>query len=185
MSIFRFEYFTTFFTKKQLITLSEENKEFKYENVKRGEFDEKDNNEDNKYEILNLDFSILKEKKNELDFLSYINENINYKYNKMIVIENKDVINSKIIKSSIIRYYLISKNKNVFKIEINKKESNKDILNNFYLPDNIHNFVEENGFCNLFNIHRIKNEFRFLIQSSIGISIKTSNAERYFKDNFE
>jgi len=185
MSIFRFEYFTTFFTKKQLITLSEENKEFKYENVKRGDNAEKDNNEDNKYEILKLDFSILKEKKNELDFLSYINENINYKYNKMIVIENKDVLNNKIIKSSIIRYYIISKNKNVFKIEINKKESNKDILNNFYLPDNIHNFVDENGSCNLFNIHRIKNEFRFLSQSSIGISIKTVNAEKYFKDNFE
>ena len=185
MSIFRFEYFTTFFTKKQLTTLSEENKEFKYENVKRGDIAEKDNNEDNKYEILKLDFSILKEKKNELDFLSYINEIINYKNNKMIVIENKDVLNKKIIKSSLVRYYLISKNKNVFKIEINKKESNKDILNNFYLPDNIHNLVEENGFCNLFNVYRIKNEFRFLAQSSIGINIKTANAEKYIKDNFE
>jgi len=185
MSIFRFEYFTTYFIRNQLIYLSEENKEFKYDNVKRGNFFEDINNEDNKYEKLILDFSVLKEKKNEKDFLSYVNENINYNNNKMIVIENKDVINKKIIKSSLIRYYLISKNKNVFKIEINKKESNKDILNNFYLPDNIHNFVEENGFCNLLNIHRIKNEFRFLGQSSIGISIKTVNAEKYFKDNFE
>ena len=103
----------------------------------------------------------------------------------MILKENNGVINSKIIKSSIIRYYLISKNKNVFKIDINKKESNKDILNNFYLPDFILNFVEENGCCNLFNIHRIKNEFRFLAQSSIGINIKTGNAEKYLKDNFE
>ena len=103
----------------------------------------------------------------------------------MIVIENKDVLNKKIIKSSIIRYYLISKNKSVFKIEIIKKESNKDILNNFYLPDNIRSFVEENGFCNLLNIHRIKNEFNFLTPTSIGISIKTLNAEKYFKDNFE
>ena len=103
----------------------------------------------------------------------------------MIVIENKDILDKKIIKSSIIRYYIISKNKNVFKIEINKKESNRDILNNFYLPDIIHNFVEENGFCNLLNIHRIKNEFKFLTPSSIRINIKTTNAEKYFKDNFE
>ena len=185
MSIFRFEYFTTFFTKKQLVDLNNENKEFKYENVKRGDITEKDNNEDKMYEILNFDFSILKEKKNELDFLTYIEEKINYKNNKMIVIENKDVLNKKIVKSSLLRYYIISKNRNVFKIEINKKESNKDILNNVYLPDSIHNFVEGNGFCNLFNIHRIKNEFRFLTTSSIGISIKTVNAERYFKDNFE
>jgi hypothetical protein len=185
MSIFRFEYFSTFFTKKQLMTLSEEKKEFKYENVKRGDISEKDNNEDNKYEKLKLDFSIIKEKKNEIGFLSYINQIINYNNNKMIVIENKDVLDKKIIKSSIIRYYIISKNKNVFKIEINKKESNRDILNNFYLPDIIHNFVEENGFCNLLNIHRIKNEFKFLTPSSIGISIKTANAEKYFKDNFE
>ena len=185
MSIFRFEYFSTFFTKKQLMTLSEEKKEFKYENVKRGEISEKDNNEDNKYQQLKLDFSIIKEKKNEIDFLSYINQTINYNNNKMIVIENKDVLDKKIIKSSIIRYYIISKNKNVFKIEINKKESNRDILNNFYLPDIIHNFVEGNGFCNLLNIHRIKNEFKFLTPSSIEINIKTANAEKYFKDNFE
>ena len=80
---------------------------------------------------------------------------------------------------------IISKNKNVFKVDIIKKETNKDILKNFYLPDNIHNFVEENGFCNLFNMHRIKNEFRFLTSNSIGISIKKANAEKYFKDNFE
>ena len=185
MSIFRFEYFTTYFKRNQLIYLSEENKDFKYDDVKRENVSEDINNVDNKYEKLILDYSVLKEKKNEKDFLSYVNENINYKYNKMIVIENKDVINKKIIKSSLIRYYLISKNKNVFKIEINKKDSNKDILNNFYLPDNIHDFVEEKGCCNLLNIHRIKNELNFLTQSSIGISIKTVNAEKYFKDNFE
>ena len=135
--------------------------------------------------MLKLDFSIIKEKKNEKDFLSYINQIINYNNNKMIVIENKDVINKKIIKSSLIRYYIISKNKKVFKIEINKKETNRDILNNFYLPDIIYNFVEESGFCNLLNIHRIKNEFKFLTSNSIGISIKTVNAKKYFKDNFE
>ena len=183
ISIFRFEYFTTYFTKKQLITLSEEKKEFKYDNVKRGNISEDINNEDNKYEKLILDFSIIKEKKNEKDFLFFVNQNINN--NKMIVIENKDVLNKKIIKSSIIKYYLISKNKSVFKIEINKKELNKDILNNFYLPDNIYSFVEENGFCNLMNIHRIKNEFNFLALKSIGISIRVMNAEKYFKDNFE
>ena len=186
MSIFRFEYFSTYFTKMQLKTLSEENKEFKYENVKRGEKLSNSIDEDNKYEKLKLDFSIFKEKKNELDFLENINEIINYNNNKMIIIENKDVVDTKIIKSSIIRYYIISKNKNVFKIDINKKETNKDILNNFYLPDNIHNFVEENGFSNLFNVHRIKNEFRFLTQSSIGINIRTiKQPEKYLKDNFE
>ena len=182
MSIFRFEYFTTYFTKKELITLTEEKKEFKYDNIRRGNLSEDNNKEDNN-RVLTLDFSIIKEKKNEKDFLFFINQNL--RNNRMIVIENKDVLNKKLIKSSLIRYYLISKSKSVFKIDIIKKETNKDILNNFYLPDKIHNFVGDNGFCNLLNIHRIKNEFNFLSQSSIGINIKTANAENYFKEYFE
>jgi len=182
ISIFRFEYFTTYFTKKELITLSEEKKEFKYDNIRRENLSEDNNNEDNN-KLLTLDFSVIKEKKNEKDFLFFINQNFN-NY-RMIMIENKDVLNKKITKSSLIRYYLISKYKSDFKIDIIKKETNKDILNNFYLPDKIHNFVGENGFCNLFNIHRIKNEFNFLSHSSIGINIKTANAENYFKEYFE
>ena len=46
---------------------------------------------------------------------------------KMIEIENKNVLNKKIIKSSLIRYYLISKIKNVVKVDIIKNETNKDI----------------------------------------------------------
>ena len=44
MSIFRFEYFTTYFTKKQLITLYEKNEEFKYDNAKQGKNSENNYN---------------------------------------------------------------------------------------------------------------------------------------------
>ena len=166
-----------------VITLYEKNEEFKYDNAKQGKNSENNYNEDNEYNKLILDFSILKEKKNEQAFLSFISENMN-NY-KMIEIENKNVLNKKIIKSSLIRYYLISKIKNVVKVDIIKNETNKDILNNFYLPDTIFNYVEEKGFCNLLNTHRIKIEFNFLTQRSIGLNVQTINAEKYFNENFE
>ena len=58
----------------------------------------------------------------------------------MIIIENKDVINTKIIKCSLIRYYMIRKNNEVFKANFDFKiikSRSKDILNSFYLPDDI------------------------------------------------
>ena len=184
ISIFSFEYFTTYFTRNELIFLSEEKIKSNYNSEKKRNIFENNNNEDYKYDKLILNFSELEEMKNIKDFLFFLNENINNNNNKMIVIENKDVIKKNIIKSSLIRYFLISKNKEVFKININKKKSNRGILNNFYLPDNIINFVEENGFCNLLNIYRIKDEFKFLTEG-IEITIKTTNAEKYFKENFE
>ena len=184
ISIFRFEYFTSYFTRNELISLSEEKIKFNFNGAKKRNIFENNNNEDYNYDRLMLDFSVLEEVENIIDFLFFLNENINGNKNKMIVIENEDVIKKKTIKSSLIRYFLISKNKEVFKINIIKKESNRGILNNFYLPDNIINFVEENGFCNLLNIYRIKDEFKFLPES-IEINIRTLNAEKYFKEYFE
>ena len=61
----------------------------------------------------------------------------------------------------------------------------KDVENNFYIPKQIHDFIEENQTINLLNIHRIKYEYSFLKPESIGINIKTSNYEKYLKEYFE
>ena len=82
----------------------------------------------------------------------------------MIIIENKDVINTKIIKCSLIRYYMIRKNNEVFKANFDFKiikSRSKDILNSFYLPDDITISEKGNRFYNFLNIHRIKDEFNF------------------------
>ena len=53
MSIFRFEYYTNYFTKKELLTFDDEQKKFSYENIRREPNDESKINFQN-YEIYDL-----------------------------------------------------------------------------------------------------------------------------------
>ena len=179
-NIFRFEYFTTYYTRKELKTFADKKKKFLYKDVKR-EIGSENNIQKNE-ENLVVDFSILTEK-SEKDFFLYIEDILNEK--QCVILENKEVLNEKQIKSTLIRYYALSKKNNIIKIDINKEEMDKDIENNFYLPNIIYNYVEENKINNIVNIHRIKNDFNFLNEESIGFNIKTSNSEKYFKEYLE
>ena len=185
LSIFRFEYFTTYFTKKEIKNLSEEKKEFIYSFIKRDKPSENENNIENDDENLVVDFSTLIEKNNEKDFMIYIDDILKNK--KEIIIVNKDIINEKKLKSTLIRYYLLNKTKKtVFQIKINKSNDiEKDMENNYYLPNQLYDFVEENHVKNIINVYRIKYDYNFLKSESIGINIKISNAEKYFKEFLE
>jgi len=178
LSIFKFEYFLSYFTKRELLTLFDEKKEFIYKNIRRENVNEKNNIIDNNN--INLDISILKEKSDD-EFIKYINDKL--KKNKEIIIENKEILKNKIIKSCLIRYYILSHNDdNAFKIKIRMSEIPKDIENNFYIPNTIYDYVEKNKSNNIINIHRIKNKFRFLEKNSIGTTFSTINFENYFND---
>ena len=156
--------------------------EFLYKYIKRQKSSE--NNNENDKDYLTIDFSVLTGEKTEKDFIKYVDEMLKEK--KGIIVENKEVLNEKEIKSTLIRYYVLSKNKKgIIKIEVVKSQMNKDVENNFYLPKQIHDFIEENQVINLINIYRIKNEYNFLKPDSIGINIKTSNSDKYFKEYFE
>ena len=185
LSIFRFEYFTTYFTKKEINNLSEEKKEFIYSFIKRDKPSENENNIENDDENLVVDFSTLIEKNNEKDFMIYIDDILKNK--KEIIIVNKDIINEKKLKSTLIRYYLLNKTKKtVFQIKINKSNDiEKDMENNYYLPNQLYDFVDENQIKNIINVYRIKYDYNFLKSESIGINIKISNAEKYFKEFLE
>ena len=183
LSIFRLEYFTTYFTTKELRVLSEEKNEFVYEKIKRLKNENDDKNNEDK-EIMLLDYNIFNEKKTEKEFFEFIDEICKDK--KLIIIENKNVINNKTIKPTLIRYFAYSKNKKcILKTEINKGEMEKDIENNYYLPEEIHNNIEENQIVNIINIHRIKDEYNFLNQNSIIIKMRIAKTEKYIKDYFE
>ena len=182
LSIFRFEYFTTYFTKKELIELSEIKKEFICERKRE---DVSENNVE-KDESLVIDFSILTEKKNEKDFIIYIYDILKKREKKKVILEKKEIMNEKEIKNTLIRYYVFSRNiKKIIKIEINENEIDKDIENNYYLPTQILDLIEENQIKNILNIHRIKNIFNFLEPTSISINFKLSNAEKYLKEYLE
>ena len=109
LSIIRFEYYTTYFTKRELLSLDEDKKEFTYENVKRENYDDENikGDEDDNPKI--MDFSIFKNKKSEKEFILYI-DNI-LKESSSIVIENNNVLGKKAVKNCLIRYYILSKKK--------------------------------------------------------------------------
>ena len=186
MKIIKFEYFTTFYTKKELLSLEEQKKQFSYEFVANERNDEKNN--DNNFEnndgdvVLNLSDFI--ECKNEKNFIDKINNSLNE--NNMVILANKELLNAKKIKSTLIRYYILSNKKTLIKIELKEGENiDKDIQNNYCLPRQIHDFSGENEFKNIFNIYRIKKEFNFMKDESVRFNFKTKNAEKYFKDFLE
>ena len=182
LSVIRFEYYTTYFKRKELLTFSDEKKEFVYENVKR---DKDRDNEDiivnDEKTIKNLDFSIFKDKKDEKDLIIYIDSIL--KDNTDIVIENKEVSEQKVLKNCLIRYYILTKNKStVIKIELIKNDLTKDIENNFYIPDILFDSIEKKECNDIINTHRLNHDFKFLQSNSIGTQIKTINYENYYKE---
>ena len=166
-----------------MLQFSEEKKDFVY---KRKKEEVSENYVEDDRNLL-LDFSILT-KMNEKDFINYINTIFKKGNKDKVIFENKNIMNENEIKNTIIRYYVSTKNiKKLIKIEIRKNEYEKDIdiENNYYLPTQIHDLIEENQINNILNIHRIKEKFNFLKLTSIGIGIKLSNAEKYCKEYLE
>ena len=181
LSIIRFEYYTTYFTKRELLSLAEDQKEFIYENVKRENYDDESMNKNGDDEPNIMDFSIFNNKKNEKEFILYI-DNI-LKESGAIVIENNNILGKKAVKNCLVRYYILSKKKNnVMRIKSQKLEMSKDIENNFYIPDMMFDSVKQNQFNNIINIHRMNYKFKFMNIKNIGINFISMNYDKYFND---
>ena len=178
ISIFRFEYFTNYFTKKELLTFDDEKKQFSFDYIKRenkeaGRFNGRF--EEMKYE----DFLQIK------DFNQFLKEiDIKLKDNNGIVIQNY-LIDDDQTKKTIIRYFVLSKKKNnVFKISGKTIDIPKDIEKNYYLPNLIFDCAEKEKDKNVMNIHRIKHNFNFLEDKYFGISLSNINYDKYFNEYF-
>ena len=174
--IFRFKFYTTFFTKEELTNLFNQNKPFIYENIKRNIPNLNDNNIGNisnpAEKIFTTDFSIFEEKKDMKELIEYIKERL--KNNKIVVIKNEDILNKCEIKNTYITYYILSKDKNnnIMRTKITIDNMELDEINNCYLPELIFNSINENQVTNIFDVHRLKNEFKFFENNDIGIKIK-------------
>ena len=188
MTIIRLEYYTTFYTKNELITLEGKKQKFSYLEKERKNESNIENNNFEDYERDNevLELSNFTQYKNEKDIIAKIKDILEDK-NKVILVNN-DILKEKSVKCTIIRYYILSKKKTIIKMEKTDGNSeDKDIDNNFCLPRKIHDYVEENNCKNILNIYRIKKEFNFLNSEKENehFNFKTTNAERYFKEFLE
>ena len=185
MILIRFEYFTTFYTKDELLELEKQKQKFSYEFIKKERKEEinDDNNENYDENDVVMDLSDFDGCKNEKEFFFKIN-NILEKADKVILL-NKDILKEKkLVKRTLIRYYLWSNKNIVFTIKI-KKGIDKDVKNNYCFPGKIIDLVEKNNCKNVFNIYRIKEEFNFLINENELFEFKFKGYEKYLKENLE
>ena len=143
LSLFKFEYFTNYFTKKELLTFNEEEKQFSFEFIKRDINEERINDEDN----FEFDYN---------DFIIKITKG------KGISILNNS-IDEDTTKKSIIRYFVLCKKRNtILKFNYGTQEIQKDAANCFYLPYMILDSVEKEKDTNSINIHRTMQILGFL-----------------------
>ena len=98
------------------------------------------------------------------------------------MINNKDISEKKVLKNCLIRYFVLAKKNYIFRLNTIRSEMDKDVENSYYLPDILYDSVEKNEFKNVINIHRLRNEFRFLENNSIGININIVNYDKYFNE---
>ena len=178
LSIFRFEYFTNYFTRKELLTFHDEKKEFTFDFINH------ENNEDDgeRGDVEEISYRDYLQKKDFNQFLREIDEILKEK-------EGIEIINSMIeentTKKTMIRYFVLSKKKNnVLKLTYKMYEVSKDIEKNFYLPNTILDCVEKDKDRNILNIHRIKHNFKFLEKDHLGISLNNMNYEKYMEEYF-
>ena len=177
LSIFRFEYFTNYFTRKELLTFNEEQKKFSFEFIKR---DPNDESKRNKGLYIDFDYKEFLNNQDISQFLKKIDNILSQ--DKGLSILNYDIDDST-CRKTIIRYFVLSKKKNnVLKLYYKAFEIPKDVENNFYLPELVFDCVEKEKDKNVINIHRIKHNFKFLDNEQLGISLSNINYEKYFNE---
>ena len=181
-SIYKFNFYTTYFTKEELTKLSNSNKPFIYDNIKREKPNIISSTPTGDDYITN--FSILNEKKDIKELIIYIIEKL--KEHKKVIIENKEIINKYEIKSTLNKYYILNNDKkSIIKAKISSEEMEKEETLNFYLPQYIYNSIKDNEVINFLNVYMIKKEYKFFANNDLGINLKCANYDKYLKEMFE
>jgi hypothetical protein len=181
-SIYKFNFYTTYFTKEELTKLSNSNKPFIYDNIRREKPNIISSTPTGDDYITN--FSILNEKKDIKELIIYIIEKL--KEHKKVIIENKEIINKYEIKNTLNKYYILNNNKkSIIKAQISSEEMEKEETLNFYLPQYIYNSIKDNEVINFLNVYMIKKEYKFFANNDLGINLKCANYDKYLKEMFE
>ena len=181
-AIYKFNFYTTYFTKEELTKLSNSNKPFIYDNIKREKPNIISSTPTGDDYITN--FSILNEKKDIKELIIYIIEKL--KEHKKVIIENKEIINKYEIKNTLNKYYILNNNKkSIIKAQISSEEMEKEETLNFYLPQYIYNSIKDNEVINFLNVYMIKKEYKFFANNDLGINLKCANYGKYLKEMFE
>ena len=105
----------------------------------------------------------------------------NYHRISKVIIEDSSIKNKSKIKSSLIRFIIISLQSidNDIHIAISKKDMPNEVKHNYYYPDNYIDYIKEMNISNFMNINRLRTDIKFLKSEQIGINIDVKKAREF------
>ena len=195
MYLIRLEYFTKYKTKDEIRynynkledkkPQDKKEKEKKYDEKKKGnkiDLNQNLNEEENKSEsprssdeddnrILKLDISDIKEELDGKEFIFDMTKKLQ-RLSK-IVIEDPSIKNKKNVKSSLIRFIILStqSSDSDMHIKILEKEIPNDVRENYYYSNFFIDSIKKKNISNFCNLYRIRYDIPFLKNNHIGINI--------------
>ena len=166
--------------KKSRESEEKNNKGNNEEEENKSEKELKSEDDDNQI-IQKIDISEIKMEIDGKDFLFEILKKITRSPFNKIIIEDSSIKNKKKVKSTLIRFVLITNQTSDSDIHI--KISEKDISNeareNYYYPNFFIDSVKQRNISNFMNINRIRSDLSFLKTNQIGINIDVKKPKEY------
>ena len=131
------------------------------------------NSEDEYQRISKIDISEVKKEIDGKEFMFEILSNLHRNSLDKIIIEDSSIKNLKKVKSSLIRFVIITTQTSDSDMDI--KISEKDITNeareNYYYPNFFIDRIKNRNISNFMNINRIRSDLSFIKNNHIGINI--------------
>ena len=149
-------------------------KEEKSEEEKKEEERDSDINDDENDDFtFKIDLSEVKYPIDGKNFIKWIiSERLRIGYRKAII-EDSNIKDMNNVKSSLIRFYILSNQVmvNALKVKVSEKDLPNEVKFNYYYPSFYLDSVDANSMTNLMNVNRIRSDLPFLKSSYIGINI--------------
>ena len=140
-----------------------------YEEENKSESPRSSDEDDNR--VLKIDISDIKEEVDGKDFIFDITKKLQ-RLTK-VVIEDPTIKNKKNVKSSLIRFIIIStqSSDSDMHIKILEKDIPSDVRENYYYSNFFIDSIKKKNISNFCNLYRIRNDIPFLKNNHIGINI--------------
>ena len=149
---------------------NEEENEEKKEDEKNSDINDDDESSDMIYKI---DLSEVKCSIDGKDFIKWATlDNLKRRCRKFII-EDSNIKDTNNVKSSLIRFYILSFQGmlNLLKIKVSEKDLPDEVKFNYYYPNYYLDSVEANNMSNFMNVNRVRSDLPFLKSNYIGINI--------------
>ena len=140
-----------------------------YEEENKSESPRSSDEDDNR--VLKIDISDIKEEVDGKDFIFDITKKLQ-RLTK-VVIEDPTIKNKKNVKSSLIRFIIVStqSSDSDMHIKILEKDIPSDVRENYYYSNFFIDSIKKKNISNFCNLYRIRNDIPFLKNNHIGINI--------------